>query len=148
MGCHFLLQGIFPTQGWNPCLLYLLHWQEDSLPLWHLGSPAGKEGLIPNRLCLPHSDHSALSPSLSLHRSLKNPGQPPDPLLQSLDQKPQLCDLVPAQDSDRSRASSFPQFTSPAQLCPTLCDPIDSSTSGFPVHHQLPHHPNSCPSSR
>ena len=31
-GCHFLLQGIFPTQGSNPCLLHLLHWQEDSLP--------------------------------------------------------------------------------------------------------------------
>ena len=30
MGCHFLLQGIFPTQGSNPCLL---HWQVDSLPL-------------------------------------------------------------------------------------------------------------------
>ena len=26
-GCHFLLQGIFPTQGSNPCLLCLLHWQ-------------------------------------------------------------------------------------------------------------------------
>ena len=24
VGCHFLLQGIFPTQGLNPCLLYLL----------------------------------------------------------------------------------------------------------------------------
>ena len=23
---HFLLQGIFLTQGSNPCLLYLLHW--------------------------------------------------------------------------------------------------------------------------
>ena len=28
-----LLQGIFPTQGSNPCLLCLLHWQADSLPL-------------------------------------------------------------------------------------------------------------------
>ncbi|XP_070336642.1 coiled-coil domain-containing protein 171 isoform X2 [Odocoileus virginianus] len=27
VGCHFLLQGIFPTQGLNPCLLHLLHWQ-------------------------------------------------------------------------------------------------------------------------
>ena len=26
MGCHFLLQGIFLTQGWN---LPLLHWQAD-----------------------------------------------------------------------------------------------------------------------
>ena len=37
--CHFLLQGIFPTQGLNPRLLSLLHWQADSLPLHHLGSP-------------------------------------------------------------------------------------------------------------
>ena len=35
MGCHFLLQGIFPTQGSNP---HLLHWQADSLPLNHLGN--------------------------------------------------------------------------------------------------------------
>ena len=35
-GCHFLLQGIFLTQGWN---LSLLHWQADYLPLHHLGSP-------------------------------------------------------------------------------------------------------------
>ena len=33
VGCHFLLQGIFPTQGWNLCLLRLLHWQVGSLPL-------------------------------------------------------------------------------------------------------------------
>ena len=35
-GCHFLLQGIFPTQGSNLCLL---HWQADSLSLGHLGKP-------------------------------------------------------------------------------------------------------------
>ena len=29
--CHFLLQGIFLTQGSNLLLLYLLHWQVDSL---------------------------------------------------------------------------------------------------------------------
>ena len=39
VGCHFLLQGIFPTQGSNPHLLCVLHWQADSLPLSHLGSP-------------------------------------------------------------------------------------------------------------
>ena len=37
--CHFLLQGIFPTQGSNPPFLCLLHWTKDSLPLYHLGSP-------------------------------------------------------------------------------------------------------------
>ena len=30
------------------------------------------------------------------------------------------------------------QFSSVAQLCPTLCDPINHSTPGLPVHHQLP----------
>ena len=30
------------------------------------------------------------------------------------------------------------QFSSVAQSCPTLCDPRDCSTPGFPVHHQLP----------
>ena len=39
MGCHALLQEIFPIQGSNPCLFHLLHWQADSLPLYHLGSP-------------------------------------------------------------------------------------------------------------
>ena len=30
------------------------------------------------------------------------------------------------------------QFSSVAQSCPTLCDPMDYSTPGLPVHHQLP----------
>ena len=29
------------------------------------------------------------------------------------------------------------QLSSVAQLCPTLCNPMDCSTPGFPVHHQL-----------
>ena len=29
-------------------------------------------------------------------------------------------------------------FNSVPQSCPTLCDPVDCSTSGFPVRHQLP----------
>ena len=39
MGCHFLLQGIFPIQGSNPRFLHLLHWQVSSLPLSCLDSP-------------------------------------------------------------------------------------------------------------
>ena len=30
------------------------------------------------------------------------------------------------------------QFSSVTQSCPTLCDPMDCSTPGFPVHHELP----------
>ena len=30
------------------------------------------------------------------------------------------------------------QFSSVTQLCPTLCDTMNSSTPGLPVHHQIP----------
>ena len=65
MGCHSLLQGIFPTQGLT-------------------------SGLLHCRQIL-----SCLS-----HRGI--------------------------------------HFSSDAQSCPTLCDPMNRSTPGLPVHHQLP----------
>ena len=33
---------------------------------------------------------------------------------------------------------ALPIFSSVAQLCPTLCDSMNCSTPGLPVHHQLP----------
>ena len=36
-----------------------------------------------------------------------------------------------------SSKDQFSQFSSVAQLCPALCNPMDCSTPGFPVHHQL-----------
>ena len=37
------------------------------------------------------------------------------------------------------------QLSSVTQSCLTLCDPMDCSTPGLPVHHQLPWvYPNSC----
>ena len=35
-------------------------------------------------------------------------------------------------------ATQFSQFSSVAQSCPILCDPMNRSTPGLPVHHQLP----------
>ena len=41
------------------------------------------------------------------------------------------------------------QCSSVAQSCLTLCNPMDCSMPGFPVHHQLSRvYPNSCPLSR
>ena len=42
VGCHFLLQGIYPTQGWNPHLLRLRHWRAGSL----LVAPPGKPIIV------------------------------------------------------------------------------------------------------
>ena len=36
------------------------------------------------------------------------------------------------------RYSGSVQFSSVSQSCPTLCDPMNRSTPGLPVHHQLP----------
>ena len=43
VGCYFLLQGTFLTQGLNPSLLHLLHWQAGSLPAEPPGKP--REGM-------------------------------------------------------------------------------------------------------
>src|SRR5574337_1338457 len=42
-----------------------------------------------------------------------------------------------AQDMAKG-AMTLPQFSSVAQSCPTLCYPMNRSTPGLPVHHQLP----------
>ena len=39
LGCHFLPQRIFPSQGWKLQPWHLLRWLANSLPLCHLGSP-------------------------------------------------------------------------------------------------------------
>ena len=37
----------------------------------------------------------------------------------------------------RETLNSSNQFSSAAQSCPTLCNPMDCSMPDFPVHHQL-----------
>ena len=68
VGCHFLFQGIFPTQGSNLRLLCLLHWWVGSLPLAPPGEPiGGEEGLSEytqrgtwNELVEPHACCSSI----------------------------------------------------------------------------------------
>ena len=55
VGCHALVQGIFPTQGSNPRLLCLLHWQAGSLPLagtWKLPKCPSTAEQTKKRWCL------------------------------------------------------------------------------------------------
>ena len=39
--------------------------------------------------------------------------------------------------TDTVKGFSVVQFSSVAQSCPTLCDPVNRSTPGLPVYHQL-----------
>ena len=68
VGYHFLLQGIFLTQGLNPCLL---HWQADSLSLSHRGSTPRLPTVI--RTKLNQSDVMKLSPSPRADQTLLAP---------------------------------------------------------------------------
>ena len=43
VGCHFLLQGIFPAQGSNLCLL---HYRQILIPLIHRGSPFDSKAIL------------------------------------------------------------------------------------------------------
>ena len=49
---------------------------------------------------------------------------------------PVLCSLG-ARNARTGRPDSV-QFSSVTQSCPTLCDPMNRSMPGLPVHHQLP----------
>ena len=69
VGCHFLLQGIFPTQEWNPSLLCLLHWQASSLPQAPPGKPLLLSRFSRVRLCAtPQTAAHQASPSLGFSR--------------------------------------------------------------------------------
>ena len=54
---------------------------------------------------------------------------------------PSVYDKLTRHNSDKHMCvSCIPcvQFSSVAQSCPTLCDPMNHSTPGLPVHHHLP----------
>ena len=42
-----------------------------------------------------------------------------------------------SQDNMFGKILTCVQFSSVAQSCPTLCDPLNHSMPGLPVHHQL-----------
>ena len=65
--------------------------------------------------------------------ALRHQRSPVQPLLQStLERFQETVHSLPV--TSNSHLSC--QFRSVAQFCPTLCDPMDCSTPGFPVHHQ------------
>ena len=78
-GCHFPLQGIFPAQGSKPGLLYLLHWQVDSLPR------QGPETLICVSWLVSHTHPPEVATAINAtfpvrtprHREVKSAGELP-----------------------------------------------------------------------
>ena len=110
MGCHFLLQGIFPIQGLNPSLLQFL--QVDCLPQRSLAghSPWGRKELNTERLThrtiqlcilllthheyLPFQSPKAMSILITrniLHHNLE--GEKCSPFIEELSHNSHLCPL-------------------------------------------------------
>ena len=49
-----------------------------------------------------------------------------------------LLEYLPKQREPPDPGGGSVQFSSVAQSCPALCDPMDCSTQALPIHHQLP----------
>ena len=64
------------------------------------------------------------------------PYDPTTPLLGIYPEKTRKMTLF--RDPRKDQYFSSVQFSSVTQSCPTLCDPMNHSTPGLPVHHQLP----------
>ena len=164
-GLPFPPPGHLPDVGLNPRLLRLLYWQAGSLPLSHLGSRWMKSGLqlitaLPWRRrgepCLGWEDWWCLQwvwttscpagdgklPLFWCYCSRSGPSA-----LRTL--KKNCAQWLSFCLEDAPLAQGRPasvhlwqwitQFSSAqSQSCPILCDPMDCSTPGLPVHHQLP----------
>ena len=110
MGCHALLQGIFPIQGSNLCLLCLQHWQAGTLPLVPPEKPLtyGSKGLLPSNFV--HFSCPQNLPHPPLHRPCTGPD----------------CSLWP-----------FAGLVGMGDLLPTVLCPL--LVHSIPAHLQLPH---------
>ena len=126
VGSLSLLQGIFPTQGSNPGLL---HCRQILYQLSHKGSPRILEWVA--------------FPTQESNQGLLHCRR----ILYQLSYQGSLPSKCPININSLFFPFSYFQFSSVSQSCPTLCNSMDCSTPGFPVHHQLPVCSNACPSS-
>ena len=159
VGCHPLPQGIFPTQGSNPCLLYL--------PALAGGFSSTSTTWEAPYICINTYIGRYLSRTINIHikcRSLYNKlckVWPMDWLVAALyywfvlASSLKISELLEVRLSTHfawkgpvhllflehqmaSRETYLKFFSSVAQSYPTLRDLMDHSTPGLPVHHQLP----------
>ena len=113
MGCHFLLQGIFPTQGSNPGFL---HCKQMLYPLSHQGSP-NKTYAKSFQSCPTLCDPIDGSP----------PGSPVPGILQARTLTGVGCHFL-------LQSMKVKNGSEVAQSCPTLSNPMDCSPPGSSTH--------------
>ena len=97
----------------------ILYW----LPWWL----SGKESACQETRVWSLGQEDPLEKEMATHSSI---------LGKSHDQR-SLAGYSPWGKKSQIQLSDSVQFSSVAQSCPTLCDPMNHSTPGLPVHHQL-----------
>ena len=122
LGSLSFLQGIFLTQGLNPGLP---HCRRMLYQLSHQGSPPTFFVSALYLLCTQSLSHSVVSDSLRPH------GLQPARLLCAWDSPGRNTEVGCHFLLQCMKVKSESEV---AQLCPTLCDPMDCSPPGFSVH--------------
>ena len=127
VGCHFLPQGFFLTQGSNPDLSHCRHMLYH---LNHLGSPLWQWFWINIWRVCRRIDCWIILPKF---------------LIQQIWQGPLTCiynrfpgDAAAGLETSVLESLFQRATCSVARLCPTLCDPMNCSLPVFPVFHHLP----------
>ena len=133
VGCHALLQGIFPTQGSNPCLLCLLHWQAGSLPLvpnfmfmnmlleWNSFICRGLNLVVENYLQVRENHLCPVIFPITMF-GLNQCGKTENQTVHDIGINTDLINVVHV------------CVCSVAQSCPTLCNPMGCISPGPSVH--------------
>ena len=121
MGCHFLLQGIFLIQALN---LYLLHCRQN---LYHLATWEAHICMY-IYICVYTHTHTHNIFNLSKNASVW--------IYMCTHTYFCVCAYIYIYIHTHIYIWSL-QFSSTNQLCPNLCNPMDCSTPGLPVHHKL-----------
>ena len=129
VGCHALLQGIFPTQGSNPHLLCLLHCRRllyhratRKAVQWWVSGARGGEG-----------ESVLMGTELQLGKTkvLVTDGAHGCTIVNACN------DTALYTQKGLKRENLCYVCCSVTKSCPALCDPVDGSTPGFPVLHCL-----------
>ena len=124
-GCCAVLQKIFLKQRSNLHLLPLLHWPDKIFTTstnWERGKTR--------------------SLNLFTHNTIYKIGKQQERTVQHMELSSVSCNnLIIMETNLKSiyiHTYIYYQYSSVAQSCLTLCNPVDCSTRGLPVHHHLP----------
>ena len=128
VSCHALLQGIFPTLAGR-----FFTTEPPGKPLRPFGW-----ALIQCDLCSYKEEEIGTDRKIPV-ACWRTEGRPCKDSKKTSTLKPRRVVSEETSSADHGLlASGSVQFSSVAQSCPTLCDPMNRSTPGLPVHHQLP----------